>query len=276
MLRIASHVIPDIYNEQLIAFDVRDTDVLAPQVLATKGPEVGTMAVSFQISAGRRLIRGETSLVRRYLLAAADCFSAMFLGTGVEGPVTYRFEGRAIEGPGMPEFYGAQTLNWLHAFCLASALRRQDVLQILDGYDRAKLKKAPTGSFDLYAIALVEGMRLFRRNDPGYVALLEEAERMSRPENLRIATPSVIGRFRALIPLVFSIARNDQAGFDKACEDAVKAHKAFYSRGKRKEDPDGLLAYHAAGIAAIGVDRGLVYNIDSEYTPRWLVYNEVP
>jgi hypothetical protein len=37
-----------------------------------------------------------------------------------------------------------------------------------------------------------------------------------------------------------------------------------------------VLAYHASGIAALGIDRGLSLGIESGYAPAWLVRNEAP
>jgi hypothetical protein len=200
-----------------------------------------------------------------------ECLGVVFQGTGVEGPQSYVFNGQTIEGPAVPEHYTAQGPNWLRAYCLGLAFRSERVLNILVGYDAARIRSAPSGAYDRYLLSLIEGLRLFRLEDPAFATALDDAERLSRPENLEVASPSAIERYRALIPLALSIARRSQSEFDAAALKAVQAHRATYARGKAKTDPSGLLAYHAAGLIALGIDRGLTYNIESGYTPRWLV-----
>ena len=277
MVRIETHTIPDISDESAFrSFEKRMQEVIPGAARSNLGEGLGLFVDAFISDAGCFVAAGNVVEARRRLMASGRCGYAVFAPVGPDGLVHFRFDGRDLSGP-RPTIPGyANTLTWIKTFCLASSFRDEECLGALDAYDKATLAKAPTGSFDLYAIALAEGMRALRRNDPKWPELLDEAEFRSRPENLRIASPSIIARFRALIPMLQCIGRNDQEGFDKACVEAVMAHKNFYGRGKKKDDPDGAYAYMAAGIAAMGVDRGLKYNVDCGYTPRWLVSGGEP
>jgi hypothetical protein len=278
-LSLASHDLPDTTDANLLRLDAESLEQAAKGLgaLPARGPDgAGGLVSGYLGRACRRLIRGERSEARRRLHAAADAARIVFEGTGVEGRRTYRFEQAEFEGPSLASYHGANAMTWMHAFCLGSLLRRRDLLDVLDRYEQPQLLAAPTGAFDLYVLSLVEAFRLFRRDDPHFAALLDDAERLSQPENIRIAPLPIVARFKTLVPLLRAVARRDQPAFDAALLESLKAHKAFFSRGKQKTDPEGVLAYHASGIAALGIDRGLSLGVESGYAPAWLVRNEAP
>jgi hypothetical protein len=277
MLHLSTHSVPDLVNDRLLELQAKTLATGAVSAISASGPEAaGRLRDGFLVSACERIIRGERTDARRRLHVAADTARFVFEGTGGEGRRTYRFEQTEFEGPSLASYHGANAMTWMHAFCLGSLLRRRDLLDVLDRYEQPQLLAAPTGAFDLYVLSLVEAFRLFRRDDPHFAALLDDAERLSQPENIRIAPLPIVARFKTLVPLLRAVARRDQPAFDAALLESLKAHKAFFSRGKQKTDPEGVLAYHASGIAALGIDRGLSLGIESGYAPAWLVRNEAP
>jgi hypothetical protein len=277
MLHLSTHSVPDLVNDRLLELQAKTLATGAVSAVSASGPDAaGRLRDGFLVSACERIIRGERTDARRRFHVAADTARIVFEGTGVEGRRTYRFEQTEFEGPSLASYHGANAMTWMHAFCLGSLLRRRDLLDVLDRYEQPQLLAAPTGAFDLYVLSLVEAFRLFRRDDPHFAALLDDADRLSHPENIRIAPLPIVARFKTLVPLLRAVARRDQAAFDAALLESLKAHKAFFSRGKQKADPEGVLAYHASGIAALGIDRGLSLGVESGYAPTWLVRNEAP
>jgi hypothetical protein len=273
------HTIPDSTNAALLRMEegYLETASRGEGALPARGPDAASgLMATFIDDACRRLIRTERRQAHRRLHVAADAARIVFEGTGAEGRRTYRFEQTEFEGPSLASYHGANAMTWMHAFCLGSLLRRRDLLDVLDRYEQPQLLAAPTGAFDLYVLSLVEAFRLFRRDDPHFAALLDDAERLSQPENIRIAPLPIVARFKTLVPLLRAVARRDQSAFDAALLESLKAHKAFFSRGKQKTVAEGVLAYHASGIAALGIDRGLSLGVESGYAPAWLVRNEAP
>jgi hypothetical protein len=279
MLSFQAHSVPDTTDANLLRLDAEYLEQAArgEGALPARGPDAASgLFMGYIGDAGRRLIRAERTEARRRLHAAAYAARIVFEGTGVEGRRPYQFESASFEGPSVASHHGANAVTWMHAFCLGSLLRRRDLLDVLDRYEQPQLLAAPAGAFDLYVLSLVEAFRLFRRDDPHFAALLDDAERLSQPENIRIAPLPIVARFKTLVPLLRAVARRDQPAFDAALLESLKAHKAFFSRGKQKTDPEGVLAYHASGIAALGIDRGLSLGVESGYAPAWLVHNETP
>lgn len=279
MLSFQAHSVPDTTDANLLRLDAEYLERAArgEGALPARGPDAASgLLMGYIGDAGRRLIRAERVEARRRLHAAGYAARIVFEGTGAEGRRAYQFESANFEGPSVASHHGANAMTWMHAFCLGSLLRRRDLLDVLDRYEQPQLLAAPTGAFDLYVLSLVEAFRLFRRDDPHFAALLDDAERLSQPENIRIAPLPIVARFKTLVPLLRAVARRDQPAFDAALLESLKAHKAFFSRGKQKTDPEGVLAYHASGIAALGIDRGLSLGVESGYAPAWLVRNEAP
>ena len=275
-MKIAAHTIADIYTPQMIEADLARITTIIPGEASRDVTGLGRFFEASITSAGRYLARADERTAHRMLGVAVDTVAALFLASGHDGPVTFTLEGRPLTGPGGPLHHNANVSMWLDAFGLAAALRRADALDVLARYPEAQLRAAPTGAGDRYRFPLAEGLRRFWRGEPGWSAALDEAEQLSRPEHLRIAPPRLVARYRALIAIVRAIDARDQDAFTTACVEAVKAHKAYYGRGKDAHSPTGLLAYQAAGIAALGVDRGLRFAIDSGYTPGWLIEGRAP
>ncbi|MDQ3036946.1 MAG: immunity 49 family protein [Myxococcota bacterium] len=246
-----------------------------PHEVARGLPAQGNYIKFFIIGASFALHRGETDLGRRLLSVALDCAAASFMSSGRAGEFTFCLEGRPLTGPGGDSDV-ASLSRWTESFLLASALRRIDVLDVLAAYTHEDLRRSTTGTSDEYTWTLAEALRLYHLRDPSAAHALAEAEVQSRPENLRVAPPRYASRYRALIPIYQAVSAHDQAAFTTACAEAIRAHKAFYSRGQEVRGVTGILAYQAAGAAAQGIDRGLAWEIESPYTPDWLVLRGRP
>lgn len=275
-INIDSHSIKDIYTDESVAADLRRINEIIPGEAPRDVVGLSRFFEAMLTSAGRYLARGDANTARRMLGVSVDCAGALFAASGESQDVLFTLEGKALRGPGGPLHHNANVSMWVNAFCLAAALRRDDVLDVLVRYPEQRLRNAPTGEGDAYRFPLAEGMRLFRAGDVAWRSALDEAERLSRPEHLRVAPPALVARYRSLIPIFFAIDAKDQKAFTVACTEAVNAHRSFYSRGKNAQSPPGLLAYQAAGVAALGVDRGLQYEIESAYTPEWLIAGRAP
>jgi len=274
MIRITHHVVPDLLQPHLWPLLEQQLEEAVPRQASSGISQLGRWIEALIGSAGRFAAHGDIAGARRRLSASAECIGAVFTPVAVDGLVHFPFDGRVLSGPRSSRLSAANSLNWILGFCMASSFRNTGVLRALDAYSKEDLAKSGA-DYDVYADSLSEGMRALFRNDAGWRGWLKSAEVQSRAENLQ-APPSIIARYRALIPMLQAIGDKDQSAFDDACVDAVKAHKALYGRGSQKTSPSGAYAILAAGVAALGVDRGLTFNVESGYTPRWLVYGGEP
>ena len=266
MIRVPHHVIQDTLSPDLWAvLDQQVEETIPRQVQQAGLDSLGRWIDALVGDAGRFAARGDVRGAWRRLSACTECIGAVFTPADSVG----------LSGPRPSKPTPAHTLNWIKGFCMASAFRNVGVLRLLDAYAIEDLAKV-RADYDAYADSLAQGMRALYRNDTRWRDWLAQAESHSRPENLRVASPSIIARYRTLIPMLAAVGDLDQSAFDAACVDAVKAHKAFYGRGSQKTSPSGTYAILAAGVAAFGVERGLTFNVESGYTPRWLVYGGEP
>lgn len=275
-IHIPSHAIrAELADDALVARHVARITTLIPSQAPLGLPALGRFVDGFILGASFVLQRGEVELGFRMLSAAVDCAMASFMSAGKEGMFTFHLEGQPLTGPG-GDSDSPDLSAWTESFLLASALRRTDALDVLVTYTHDDLRRSTTGTSDKYKWTLAEALRLYHLRDPSAAHALAEAEIQSRPENLRVASPRYASRYRALIPIYQAVSAHDQAAFTTACAEAIRAHKAFYSRGQEVRDPGGILAYQAAGAAAQGIDRGLAWEIDSPYTPDWLILRGRP
>lgn len=275
---IAAHEIADTYSQEEIELDDELIDSSIPHEAARKkAAPLGRYFDAMITAAGRYMARKEPDRARRMLGVGVDCAVALFSGSGHEGPVAFSLEGKPLTSAGGPLHSLAEVSLWINALTLSLALRRSDAVEVILRYSDDKLRSTPSSATgDTYRSALASGLRGFLQGTDTWQAALAEAERLSRPENLKVATAGLVNRFRNLIPIVQAIHARDQAAFTRACGEAVLAHRMFYTQGREVVTPNGLLAYQAAGIAALGVDRGLVYEVESAYTPGWLVLGGQP
>lgn len=79
-------------------------------------------------------------------------------------------------------------------------------------------------------------------------------------------------RLDLLPPLV----DRDAIGFEAALDRALEAHKEYWSKtAKRRKDPEGFVALDLTALAALAWDRGLRFQVDSDYLPWSWVTGEL-
>jgi len=203
--------------------------------------------------------------------ASCDCAAAMFSAISAEPnvQVTFPFRGGQLSGTSGKPAYGAGPGNWITAMLLAIARRRHDVIEVLRDTPLARLKEAPGERDECFAhwvLALqsFQGGSLFGEE-------LAQADRLSRPEALKVATPAIVERYRAMGQVLGAIDVNSQAAYDQALKASVEAHKNFFGRGKQAGAPDSLIDPISCGLAVLGQERGLELHVRSGYLPEWLI-----
>jgi hypothetical protein len=273
--QIESHDIPDVVDDETYASDSRILERRIAEQAKDGIPRLGRFAPGFLVSAGRYLRHGDKPWTRRALNATAEIGAAMFLASGQDGPVSFTLEGKSIVGRGGASYMEEQPGTWQSVFHAANLVRNEQALKVVLDYPIERFRRVAPASEE-FDLLIVETFKRFRLRDPSWRETAARLDVAAEPQNLRVATPRLLAPLRALVPIVAAIDTGDQARFTAACVEALKVHKATWTHGTSKTNPVGMLALGVAGLAAVGVDRGLKYEIESGYAPRWLVEGSAP
>ncbi|MDQ2642838.1 MAG: immunity 49 family protein [Myxococcota bacterium] len=203
--------------------------------------------------------------------ASVECSGAQFSAVSAEPNTTiaFVFRGNTLTGPaGAPQF-GALPPYWIQAVFLSAALQRSEILETLLAVPLTVFDKAP-GEVDACYIHLVHALKAFFAHRD-FAGNLEEFDRLSRPESLKIATPPILERYRAIGPVLAAFEKGDALAFNQALIRELEAHKKTFGKGKDANTPNGLIDVHAAGLMRLALNRGLKLDVESDYVPKWLI-----
>lgn len=207
----------------------------------------------------------------RLLDASCDCAGAMFAAVAAPAgtAVTFPLQGAELSGPSGPPGYGCGPGAWTTAVLVAVAARRADTLSTLLSVPVSILEQGP-GEHDRCFPHLMYAVQAFFAGED-IEPPLTEFERLSQPGELKVATPAILRRFRALGPALIALRGKDQAAFTAALVAVLEAHKATFGRGQDARSHAFVIDYHASGVAVLGREAGLTVEVESGYLPRWLV-----
>lgn len=164
---------------------------------------------------------------------------------------------------------GAQVTlrDWLAAFACAALAADDSALGQLCAPDVLLAAQEPPQVIDSFWLPLCDAFAALGRGEAvdGYLAdtetALAEADIVSREFVERCVRP--------LLALARAIAEESASAFDAALQDAVSAHRSYWTADAgRRDDYQGFMAWHVAGLAALGEARGLAIHVESPYLLR--------
>lgn len=230
---------------------------------------------SFTISGGRFYDQGDAKMARRAYSALVEAVSAGFAAVAKgTGTFEFPFEGQTLIGVGGP-LIGQNPHAWKLAYTGALAFRKPQAIAFMMSFPAEQTARAG-GERDVFPVLSVVAMQAFHRGDADWEAAIDRAQSAMDPAQLRIATPSIARVERSLLEVMRAVGRHDRQAFTDAIVEALKAHKAYWTKGANKQSCHGALCLPVAGFAALGVDRGLKFEVESGYAPRWLVEGTEP
>ncbi len=244
--------------------------------LVMKDPgKPGDLAVSERITANQMLLLDDINSFWEFLNASVEYAVAAFKLWFTPGGTEVELCGRKVHPPGAMPGLGAGPMDWWEAVACARILRRTDALQSLLEYDHAKFRQGP-GQRDEYRYTMAAAVQAYYLNLPDFDSLAEKAEDQGSPALATISGPRLAKSDVAVLEVMRSVRRNDNTRFNDASVAALKAFKAFWGTGKNKSKPS---SYHAWNIIALAVDaesRGLHFEVESDYAPRWIIDGPAP
>lgn len=230
----------------------------------------GDLARLTRTSANKMLLIDDVTSFWEFLNASVDYAVAGFKLWYAPGDVEVELCGQQLRLPGATPGLGATPRDWWHAVACAKILRRSDAVQSLLSYDQALFQRIP-GQRDAYQLELAAALRAFWLDSQEFDAHAAKTENLGAPGVATISGPRLAKLDVSKLEVLRAIRAADAASFNEAALQSLKAFKGFWGTGKNKSDPDSYHDWLGIALAIEGEARGMTYEVDSDYTPRWLI-----
>jgi len=159
--------------------------------------------------------------------------------------------------------------RWIDAFELATIGRRTDLLTTLENIPNELLQRSTTdGAKPTYLWvdllrAIGEGGRI-----TGHPAFIAYEEYCANCEDHSAHCVAIRDLAIPFLQVLRQLERGDEAGFSNALVDALEMHKKYWgSTLKLRKDFHGFVSLRLTMAAALAWDRGLRFDVESDYIP---------
>ena len=230
----------------------------------------GHQARIVRTRANTMLLIDDVTSFWEFLNASVDYAVAGFKLWYAPGDVEVELCGQQLRLPGATPGLGATPRDWWHAVACAKILRRSDAVQSLLSYDQALFQRIP-GQRDAYQLELAAALRAFWLDSQDFDAHAAKTENLGAPGVATISGPRLAKLDVSKLEVPRAIRAADAASFNEAALQSLKAFKGFWGTGKNKSDPDSYHDWLGTALAIEGEARGMTYEVESDYTPRWLI-----
>lgn len=266
------------YTVEELRDDERDMVSEYPKGIFPGNPR-GTGEYGLQLldNAARASYLGESALAKRFYAVAMECIAAgaRAMAAGPDTEVDFEVDGQQYRGSADQPSLLAGPAKYLRALSIAVGLRASEVVDELVAVPLQVIEKA-AGKTDAAYLRYVAAWRAFLQGGSETLALLDEAASLFDPSQLRVADPKSAARHASNIPVMQALLDSDEAKVNERLVTALKAHKAWWGRGTRLNDPEALIASEPAALASLALQRGMTISVSSDYMPRWLIEGRDP
>lgn len=163
------------------------------------------------------------------------------------------------------------TGRWTEAFFLNMLCRNTNNIDLLCGVPLKVLSGSSTQGPE-YCTLFVRALQSYWANSPRTVELLIEAMQKTDPERHQFVEPEYVLQIDVPQIYLFSQIASEDPAAAGTLVTALENHKKYWSRTRdRRLEPIGFLAINLLGLAALAYEKGMRFDIDSEYLPMYLV-----
>jgi hypothetical protein len=164
--------------------------------------------------------------------------------------------------------------TWLDAFYLCLVARQAALIDCLcrvpnDVFRTSDVVGAADTDYDFADLLRAVWMQEHFTTDPVFDCV--EASCQAQPAKAKYVHGVTIPFLRALR----NLEARDESGFSEALSDGLRGHKAFYSTKKYRQEFSGLVSLMLTSVAALAYDRGMRFDVQSDYMPQSWVTGEV-
>ncbi len=215
----------------------------------------------------------KTEELCRSLRIGAQAAAAIFaLGSG-SGEIEFALGSQHGRLPATGPTDATHVGNWRIGWWLAHLVRERAAIDRLAATPIDVLRRSSSRG-DECQYLLIEALQGFEKRAPDWSTKLQAALDATDPTHVKLAEEEFV--LNILVPemqMLFRLALGEIVPFDDALEFALTRHKKYWSKGKRKQDPDGFLALGPLAISSVALDAGMTIDVESEYIPRELIEN---
>lgn len=225
----------------------------------------------FKLTANASFARSGLREVCRGVQTAAKALSALFLLATGHGEVEVDVgDGRprrlAATGPNSFTHCG----NWRDGLIAGAICRDQAALEILLHVPIEILRASSSKSDEAYYLYVEAIQALWLRSqDTG--SKLVKALRATDPGGLRLTPEDWV--LNVLVPeldMASHLADGNADRFNQSLRFALERHKTYWSKGDRKRQSVGFLAFGALAFASLAHDSNIEITVESDYLPQAL------
>jgi hypothetical protein len=218
------------------------------------------------------IVRDDRALTRRTISALVDASIAVWRTTERRGVVPFSFDGREYAGEGGPVHDSCTDAYWVESVLRAIVLRRQDAVEQALAFPPELLNRASNLESDAYREALFRSLRAVLADEPEVAGhQIARAKELTDPAIATIGGPRHARRALGELEVMDAIVSRDESALTRAMVVALEAHRALFGRGRERSYLDCFYAHRLMGLAALATTRGLAFEIECAYAPRWLV-----
>jgi hypothetical protein len=214
---------------------------------------------------------GKTAEIIRVLRIGAQAAAAIFALGASDREVEFTLGTQQVKLAATGPTDATHPGNWRTGWWLAHIVRDQAVIDTLAATPLEVLRRSSSRA-DECQYLFIEALQGFRKLSPAWSSQLQMALDATDPEEVKLSDEDFV--LNILMPemqMLFRLALGEIAPFGDALLFAVERHKKYWSKGKRKEDPDGYLALGPLALLSIALDTGMPVEIESGYIPRELI-----
>lgn len=206
----------------------------------------------------------ESDVLPRAVSISGEAFSLLFRScAGNASGSDLRLDGRPFVVHGQVDESHLHVGNWIDAFFWSILSGDSEKAQWMADYPLSQLLRSSTKQPKvIFEFARV--LQLYLRVDESLDAQIDSAIASSKKSPVHSWARNVV---RPLLGLLRSVL-HDPDEFESRLEDAVAHHKTFWSRtAELRREKSGMVAYELCGIARIAVERGIAFDVTSDYLP---------
>ncbi len=191
---------------------------------------------------------GNTAEINRALRIGAQAAAAMFALAARDGEVEFPLGTHQEKLAATGSTDATHPGNWRTGWWLAHIVRDQAAIDTLAATPIEVLRGSSSRALYECQYLFIEALQGFRKLSPAWSSQLQMALDATDPEQVKLSDEDFV--LNILVPemqMLFRLALGEFAPFGDALLFAIERHKKYWSKGKRKEDPDGYLALGPLG-----------------------------
>jgi hypothetical protein len=206
--------------------------------------------------------------------AGAAFFRVLSAGSG---PIEFRLGLETVKlNADSPDSSVAHSGLWVQAFRLAVLGRESESIETLCQISTDLLRRSTTRGPEFHN-TFVDAVRAFWTGAKDADDMLAATLAATDPERGDVTVPDYDAHhWIPEIKLIRSLLSKTPP-FQSALTEAVQLHQKYYSANeRRKRESYGFLAVGPLTWAAVAYDRGIAFDIESDYLPRSLIQGTCP